>query len=286
MSNIRTVSPTMIDTIRTCPLKARYRYVERLPEARKSGALVLGIAVDLAAKHVVQGLRSGEIPYDRIDAGAVLERAWAEELAKAKDIEIAWGDRGSEEKGRATALALLTAFGELPDLQQRVERIVDVDVRFEIPVPDPTTGLPRPDVAVQGILDFVEKAPSGRLRALDLKTAGSRAGYEPDDLGVHLQGALYCVALRQKYGEQAADEFGVLLGLKLKTPVWEDRLVTLAASAQRRALLTALHAKRVLDFGIAYPVRSWACPSCPYAGPCASWEDSPAAEFRKDIFAA
>ena len=286
MSSIRVVSPTMIDTIRTCPLKARYRYVERLPERAKSGALVLGIAVDVAAKHIVHGLRSGEMKYGAVSAGEVLERAWAEEIAKAKDVEINWGERGSEEKARATALALLTAFGQLPDLRQRIDRIVEIDVRFEIPVPDPETGMPRPDVAVQGVLDFIERRPDGRVRPLDLKTAASRAGYEPEDMAVHLQGALYVVALREKYGDQAADEFAVLLGVKVKVPVWEDRLASLGPSAQRRALLTALHAKRLLDLGVAYPVKSWACPSCPYAVPCASWQDSPAAELRRDPFAA
>jgi hypothetical protein len=286
MSTVRVISPTMIDTIRTCPLKAHYRYVQRLPERTKSGALVLGIAVDVAAKHLVHGLRSGEMKFGAIDAGAVLERAWSEELRKAKDVEIVWGERGSEEKSRATALALLGAFGQLPDLPQRVERIIDVDVRFEIPVPDPATGRPREDVAVQGILDFVERLPDGRYRALDLKTSSSRAGYEPEDLAVHLQGAIYCVALRQRYGELAADQFAVLLGLKLKMPVIEDRVVTLGASAQRRALLTALHAKRLLDLGISYPVRNWGCPTCPYAGPCAAWQDGPSAQLRYDPFAA
>ncbi len=291
MSHIRVVSPTMIDAIRTCPLKARFRYVERLPERVKSGALVLGIAVDAAAKFLVNGLRAGEIKYGAIAAAEVLQRAWEQELANARDVQIVWGERGTEEKGRATATALLEAFARLPDLPQRVERIHEADVRFAIPLPDPESGRPRPDVAVQGVLDFVEKLPDGRYRALDLKTASSRAGYEPEDLAVHLQGALYCVALRQRFGDLASDEFAVLLGLKLRAPVIEDRVVTLGPPAQKRALLTALHAKRVLDLGIAYPVKNWGCPACPYGppddqtSPCATWQDSKGAILRWDPFA-
>lgn len=286
MSVIRVLSPTMVDTIRTCPLKARYRYVERLPELAKSGALILGIAVDGAAKFIVHGLRSGEMKVGAIDSAAILDKAWGEELSRARDVEVVWGEKGSEAKAKATAVGLLDAFVALPDLEKRVARIQEVDVRFEIPVPDPSTGRPIPGVAIQGILDFLETAPNGRLRPLDLKTAASRAGYEPDDLSVHLQGSLYALAVRQRYGDQAADEFAVLLGLKLKSPVWEDRVAALDTGAQRRALLTALHAKRLLDLGIAYPVRSWACPSCPYAGPCASWQDSEASALRRDPFAA
>lgn len=286
MSSTRVVSPTMIDTIRTCPLKARFRYVERLPERAKSGALVLGIAIDVAAKHIVQGLRAGELKYGALDAASVLEKAWTEELVRAKDVEVVWGERGSEEKARSTGVALLEAFARLPDLPARVERIHEVDVRFEVPVPDPATGRPLPDVAVQGVLDFIERTPAGKYRALDLKSASSRSGYDADDLGHHLQGAIYAFAVRQRFGDQASDEFAVLLALKLKTPVIEDRLVTLGPAVQRRALLTALHAKRVLDLGIAYPVRGWQCPSCPYAGPCTSWQDSPAAVLRRDPFAA
>ncbi len=284
MSNIQVVSPTLIDTIRTCPLKARDRYVERLPEMRKSGALVLGIAVDTAAKHIVHPTRAGEIRHGAIDAGEILRWAWDQELSHAGGVEIVWGERGSEEKARTTAVALLEAFAKLPELHQRIERIESVDVRFEIPIPDPATGRDL-DTSVQGILDFVEKAPDGRLRALDLKTAASRAGYEPEDLAVHLQGALYAMSLRYLHGDAASDEFAVLLGLKLKVPLWEDRLATLGSSAQKRALLTCLQAKRVLDLGIAYPVKNWGCPSCPYASPCASWQDHAQVPMPIDPFA-
>jgi RecB family exonuclease len=286
MSTFKVVSATMIDTVRTCPLKARFKYIDRLPETARSGALVLGIAVDVAAKHVIHGLRAGDLKIGAIDAEAVLSRAWDEELARNREVGIVWPERGSEEKGRATALALLKAFSELPDLAERVSRIQDVDVRFEIPLPDPETGRALPGVFVQGILDFVDRTPDGRFRACDLKTAGSRQGYDPDDLAFHLQGALYALAVRSRFGDLASDEFSVWLGLKLKVPIWEDRVVTLGPTAQKRALLTALHAKRVLDLGIAYPVRGWQCPSCRYAGPCASWQDSPASALRRDPFAA
>jgi hypothetical protein len=284
MSSIRVLSPTMVDTIRTCPLKAHYRYVERLPESAKAGALVLGIAVDVAAKHMIHGIRSGEMSIGTIDTDGILNKAWEEELAKAGDVEVVWSDRGSEEKARSTGIALLQAFARLPDLAQRVARIHEVDVRFELPVPDPETGHSIPGVFVQGVLDFIERLPDGRYRACDMKTAASRAGYEPEDLAVHLQGALYALAVRHRFGNLASDEFAVLLGLKLKAPVWEDRVVRLGTSAQKRALLTALHAKRVLDVGISYPVRNWGCPSCPYAAPCATWHDSPAAALARDPF--
>ena len=292
MSQIRVVSASMIDTIRTCPLKANFKYVQRLPEKAKSGALILGIAVDVAAKFIVLGMKSGEIEYGKIDVDGILGRAWDEEIAKVTDVEVVWGEKGSAEKARATALALVTAFASLPDLQARVERIHEVDIRFELPIPHPATGKPMEGVAVQGILDFIEVTSAGTYRPLDLKTAASRAGYEPDDLAVHLQGALYAFAVRSRFGDRAADEFSVLLGLKLKTPVFEDRVVAMPGSAQRRALLTALHAKRLLDLGVAYPVRNWGCPSCPYGpstgttSPCASWQDGPAAELRRDPFAA
>jgi hypothetical protein len=94
MSTVRVFSPTMIETIRTCPLTARYRYVEHLQERTKSGALILGIAVDVAAKHVVHGLRSGEIKYGAVDAGGILDHAWGEEIARARDIDVVWCERG------------------------------------------------------------------------------------------------------------------------------------------------------------------------------------------------
>lgn len=286
MSKIQVVSATMIDTIRMCPLKARYRYLDRLPEKSRSGALVVGSAVDVAAKHIVHGLRAGDLKMGSIDATAILGRAWDEELAKAGTMEIVWPERGSEQKGKATATELLAAFARLPDLAERVARIHEVDVRFEIPLPDPTTGRAIPGLYVQGILDFVERTPDGRYRACDMKTAATRSGYDDEDLAGHLQGALYALALRHRYGAQASDQFAVILGLKLKTPVWEDRLVTLGPAQQRRAVRTALEAKRLLDLGIAYPVRNWSCGSCPYAEPCSGWQDSQETLQARDPFAA
>lgn len=69
-----------------------------------------------------------------------------------------------------------------------------------------------------------------------------------------------------------------------RSPV--SALRTTAVSAQKRALLTALHAKRLLDVGIAFPVKNWGCRSCPYAKPWSLWQDSPASGLRRDPFAA
>ena len=197
MSNIQVVSPTLIDTIRTCPLKARYRYVERLPEMRKSGALVLGIAVDTAAKHIVHAIRAGEIRHGAIDAGEILRWAWDQELSHAGGVEIVWGERGSEEKARTTAVALLEAFAKLPDLPQRIERIESVDVRFEIPIPDPATGR---DLAV-----FERRDPEFLAVDVDIGAGRLRAYGQPTKAGFVGDTQVDCNKRRTTHQQQRND---------------------------------------------------------------------------------
>ena len=254
MSEVRILSATHVDTHRSCSLKWHYRYVERAPEEQKSGALVVGSVVDVAVKGIVQVVHAGEAKPDDLDPVRLVLQAWDAELSALGPVPVAWDAKGPE-RALETATGLVRAYLALPDLPERVARVVGVDVPFDLEVVDPDTGKPVTSVRVRGVLDFVERRPEsdGRLRALDLKTAANRGGYDPVDLAVHLQAGIYGWALRQTHGDRAADEVAFTVGLKLKDPLWEDRSVSVGAAAQRRALLTVLHVARAMDLGIAHP---------------------------------
>ena len=149
---------------------------------------------------------------------------------------------------------------------------------------DPITGYTLPDLALVGILDAVERTERG-LRPLDFKTASSKAGYDEQSLATHLQGSLYVDALQRLHPDEATDEIAFWIGMKLKTPVLEDRVVTISESARKRAMLTVLHAHRAMDLGVAFPQPSFLCGGCPYQKRCATWQESRAAVLRRDVFA-
>ncbi len=224
MSTFRVLSASQLTTYATCTQQWAYRYVEKAPEESRSGALVLGSAVDVAVKTLVHQVRAGEATIATVKPKDLLHEAWGAETSSKPDVPIDWGEKG-EPASLRTAEALVDAFAKLPDLEQRIARITTVDLRFELPVPDPRTGLQVAGLGVQGILDFVERGPDGRLRASDLKT--SRTGWGPEDTRWHVQGSVYAWALRDVHGDDASDDVAFTIGLKLKEPRWEDRVVRL-----------------------------------------------------------
>ncbi|MCC7137775.1 MAG: PD-(D/E)XK nuclease family protein [Planctomycetes bacterium] len=285
MSNFRVLSASQLTTYATCTQQWAYRYAEKAPEESRSGALVLGSAVDVALKTLVHQVRSGEATVGTVKPKELLHEAWGAETSSKPEVPIDWGEKGAPANLR-TAEALVEAFARLPDLEQRIARIVSVDLRFELPVLDPRTEQPAPGLGVQGILDFVERDADGKLRALDLKTAGSRAGWSPDDTRWHVQGSVYAWALKELHGDAAAEDVAFHIGFKLKEPVWEDRVVNLPAAARRRVLLSLIAASQSMDRATPFPQKSWACAGCAYSRRCDDWQSTPGVVLRRDPFAA
>lgn len=284
MGSVTLLSASQVGTFQQCSLKWAFRYVHRAPEETRAAALVVGSAVDVAVKAGIHAIRSGDVSLERLDSEALFDAAWRSEVVKIDGPPIDWGSNKDEAHHREIALGVTRAFLDAPDLGERIDRIEALDVRFELPVIDPTTGLEVPDLTVMGILDAVERTPAG-VRPLDFKTASSKAGYDESSLATHLQGSLYVDALQRLHPEDASDEMAFWIGMKLKQPVTEDRVVTISPSARRRALLTVLHAHRAMELGVALPQPSFLCAGCPYRLRCQTWQEEVEAPAPLDAFA-
>lgn len=284
MSNFRLLSASQLTTYATCTQQWAFRYIEKAPEESRAGALVLGSAVDVAIKTLVHQVRAGEATIATVKPKDLLHEAWGAETSSKPDVPIDWGEKG-EPANLRTAEALVEAFAKLPDLEQRIARITAVDLRFELPVPDPRTGLPVHGLGVQGVLDAVERV-DGRLRALDWKTAASRAGWGPVDTRWHVQGSVYAWALKELHGDDASADVAFAIGMKLKEPVWEDRVVHLPEAAQRRVLLSLVAASQSMDRATPFPQPGWMCGGCAWARRCDTWQETAVIEIRRDPFAA
>lgn len=283
MSRMKLLSASQVNGFRTCPLRWHYRYRERAPEESRSGALVVGSVVHAALAMGIHELRSGETRLEELSPGLLFEKAWDAEIDTV-NVPITWGSKG-EEAAKTTAEGLVSAFLNAEDLRERVARIVDLDVKFEIPVVDPTTDREVPDLRLVGFLDGIERREDGKLVVWEAKTAASRAGYDESSLAVHLQAGLYAHALQYLHGDDASEDVHFRLGLKLKDPVWEDRLVTFGASARKRVLMTVLEVKRAMDSGVAYPSPGWACSGCAYSKRCSGWQHQMVVRPSVDVFA-
>lgn len=284
MGSVSILSASQVGTFQQCSLKWAYRYRHRVPPESRSAALVVGSAVDVAVKAAFHAVKSGEVSIESLDSGRLFEEAWEGELKADPAVPIDWGKKG-EAGQRETALAVTRAFLDAEDLEERIQRIKVLDFRFDLPVLDPDTGAAVPNLRIVGILDAIEETEAG-LRPLDWKTAASRAGYDETSMATHLQGSLYVDALRRIHPKEASGEFALAIGLKLKSPVIEDRVVTISQAARRRAILTVLHAHRAMLMGLAFPQPSFLCGGCPYQRRCGQWQAHANAPVRADAFAA
>ncbi len=227
MSDVTILSASQVSGFRQCSLRWHYRYRERAPEETRSGALVVGSVVHAALAMGMREIRSGETRLEELNPDLLFERAWNAELASA-GVPITWGSKG-EATAKTTAEGLVSAFFNAEDLQERVARIVDLDMKFEIPVVDPHTGREVPNLLLIGFLDGIERREDGKLVVWEAKTAASRAGYDESSLAVHLQAGLYSHALQYLHGDDASDDVHFRLGLKLRSPAGRIDLSPLAS---------------------------------------------------------
>ena len=282
MGEITVLSASQVDTFRMCSLKWRFRYIEKAEPEIRSAALVVGSVVDTAIKAGLHQIRHAEVRLEELNPEQILADAWEAEVASTT-VPILWGKKG-EGAARATAQSLVTGYLSREDLQDLAGRL-ELDVRFELPLLDQDLGVHLPEVVIVGILDAVERLPDGRLRPLDWKTASSRANYT-SGLEHHLQGSLYCWALRQLHGDVASSAMRFDVGLKLKEPRWEAFEVELGPVAQRRALGTVHAVYEAMKAGWAFPEPGFMCGGCSYRRRCLEWTGLTLSESPVDVFAA
>jgi len=182
---------------------------------------------------------------------------------------------------------MIEAFVRLPDLEQRIFPLAKRRSALRASRPRSPDGESRvPGLGVQGILDAVERV-DGRLRALDWKTSASRAGWDAESLKWHAQGSIYAWASEgDSRGTAASDDVAFCIGLKLKEPLFEDRVAQFPKAARERALLTLIAAAQSMERATPFPHPGWMCNGCAFSRRCDAWQSTARIDVRRDPFAA
>jgi hypothetical protein len=290
MNDRKTISASECTTWLGCSLRHKFHYIDKVEDETRGGALVLGSTVHTALGAGIRLLRSGDATPDNLDVKHLVDAAWSAEEGKAT-TPILWGSKGRE-ASLATALGLVEAFFKNPQVRERIPRIVELELKVELPLVDPVRGIAT-GIFLKGYLDAVEetgeRTPDGRpmLRVLEFKTSASKGTYDEAGLDqVPLQVALYKHALQALRGDVVVSEVGYMVGVKTKAPEWVLPIVPITAEAERRALLVAQHVARAVQLGVAVPSPSWQCPTCPHVARCATWGQTAASPLPADPFAA
>jgi putative RecB family exonuclease len=157
----RSLSPSRASDFMSCPLRYRFRVIDRLPEA-PSAVAARGTLV-----HAVLDELFGLPPGERTVAAAeaMLGPAWERLLALEPELAALFPDGAGLDEWFAGARTLLAAYFALEDPTRLAPAARELLVEHEL-----ASGL-----VLRGIIDRLDEAPGDLLRVVDYKT-GSAPG--------------------------------------------------------------------------------------------------------------
>jgi CRISPR/Cas system-associated exonuclease Cas4 (RecB family) len=192
----------------------------------------------------------------------VFRDAW--DRARSGPIPLQADDEDDEKPSVLAdkGIAMLGAFLEYAEDAVGRQAVEAVEQPFAVQLHDPDTG-ELLEEALVGSIDAVVVEDSRRV-LLEHKTAARK--YGADQLRFDAQPTAYRYAARM----MALGDVGVRYQVvtKTKTPAVQVENVTRGAQDEDDLLRTALGVLRAIDAGVDYPVRGWACKTCPYAHAC------------------
>lgn len=254
------VSWSALSTYRNCPLKYRFRYVDRLPEEFVSAALVFGTGIHTAVEQHFQMMLAGEKPPSIDQLMLAYRTAW---LPHEPD-QIQYAARDSRQSLDALAAKMLTAFQQssLTSISGSVLG-VEEELRGSI-----ATGMPD----LLGRIDLLSE-DDDRLLITDFKTSRGKWSQEQVE-GASEQLLLYAtLASTISPGKQVAIRFLVLT--KTKEPVIEEHTVAVDEAQAQRSVVAAKQVWQAIENGHFYPAPSpMACAGCGYREACRQWPDT------------
>jgi len=262
------LSASSISTLIECPREFLYRYVQGLPPQDTPAALVLGSSIHEAiAYHYNSVKQSGTEPSltELVDVASA-----AIDAPQRAPISFKKGESLDSLKSQAAAmLAAFLATGYRPT------HILAVEFKFVLPLVNPITGEPLPEVLL-GTFDLVEER-NGQIVVTDHKTA---ARIDADKVAApDTQMGLYAFAARQLFD---VDDVGLQYQFITKTKEPAVTLQTIArhdpAKEERGALTLAASASTIISLALSHDHpqlvlpkhRSWRCSGCGYRSLCAS----------------
>lgn len=217
------LSFSKVDTYQSCPLKYRYRYLDKLPTSA-SPEMSWGSSIHAGLAAWWHPSTVGGPPPTQVMTAA-LYRSWDRRgfRTMARDDELAWYREAQQ---------VLRRHHE--QHAQSYTPAVAVEQWFTLELDE--------QVTVVGAIDKVERAEAGTLAIRDWKT--SRKPRDRDQVAASLQLAVYALAARQLWDNQVATvgfDY-VVPGVQVSVPV--DQIDTDAAVAQILAAAAEIRAGR------------------------------------------
>ncbi len=241
-----------LNTYLTCPLRYRFQYVDLVPPAFTSAALVFGAAVHEAVAAYYQSRLEGDEfrPDQMVD---VYRETWR----GAENVKFFNGD--GEESLLQKAKQLIEVFHRQinPDVTVvGVEEFFEVRLAKEVP-------------PFHGYIDLIEENRDGRVTVADLKTASKK----PADSSVHSNLQLTTYSLGAEALGFDPDQLTLRLDVLTKTKSPElVRYETTRTEGERvRFVKLVRKVWAAIENHTFFPREDWHCAQCAWAYHCRDW---------------
>jgi len=249
------ISVSQLNLYRSCSLKYKFQYIDRLPKPFKSSALAFGATMHSAIEWLHKKRMSGkEVTLEGLHKTFSVD--W---YSQTVDTEIRYKEGEKEDELVAKAKALLTLYhGQGP------RDVTGTEVSFKVPLADLTTGEVL-DLPLLGYMDLVEHEET----ITEVKTTASALDIE--SLDTQFQLLAYDYGFQMKYRREPK-RIKIINLVKTKKPKIEVREIERPYRDHRWFFHTAKEAIRGIRQGVFFPNPSFRCKECEYSGPCQNWQ--------------
>jgi putative RecB family exonuclease len=245
------LSYSQVSTYLTCPLRYKLHYVDLIPPAFTTAALVFGSSLHEAVAAYYQSRLEG----DPIRPDQIVD-VYRENWRGAEGIRFFNGD--NEDSLLAKAQQLISVFhGQVdPDVT-----VLGVEEFFEFQV----EGVP----PFHGYIDLIEQDQEGRVTVADLKTASKKL------TGGSVHSNLQLTAYSIGAGSLGFDPEQLTLRLdvltKTKNPELTRYETTRSQQERDRFVKLVRQVWHSIEHHAFYPKEDWHCGQCAWADHCREW---------------
>jgi putative RecB family exonuclease len=255
------LSYSQIQCYQTCSLKYRFAYVDGLEPEFTAASLHFGTGIHQAVAAFLESVLNADhlTPDNLMD---VFRDAW-----RKPDVKVRYFARESENSLLEKAKELIAIYHSAWDYQTEV---LAGEEYFELDLPKLVPDNPDPLPSFVGYIDSIEKASTGEITIVDVKTAAKK----PSDYVIQNNGQLtgYLLGATNALGF-SPDEITFRLDYLMKTAQPDVvRYQTIRTEKDcRRFLKTITRIWRGINQGVFYPVHDWHCQQCSYSRECSDW---------------
>jgi putative RecB family exonuclease len=247
------VSVSQVQAYLACPLKYRFKYIDRIPSPWRPAALAFGSSIHSAIEWFHRERLAGRSPMIE-DVIAIFEADWY----AANLGPVVFSDRESKEALSEKGAELLRLYVTETDRDSPTR----IEERFEVDLVDPLTGEVL-DIRLHGVIDLIDGDT-----LVDLKTAARTL--DSGSLERHLQLSTYALVFLLREGRIPNLRLDQLL--KTKVPGLERQETTRTIEDLAWTARLIVGTARAIAAQHFYPNPSWRCAECEYFAHCQGWQ--------------